>query len=319
MASSVLTITALSLDRYIAIRHPVKSKTISTTTNVKLILLAIWILSCAIMLPLLFVKTLTVQPVQQGILDLVTIPYCHESWPNPTSRQIYDATLIVIIYVIPGCLVISFYSATGRHLMSTNENLSRSNSETSHYMRVMAGRRRVAKMLLVVAVLFALSWLPYNIIVLYTDFNAHNDTPLSALSFALLLGHSHSAQNPVIYCIMNSAFKKGMLTLLRCRWSAQLAPSSSFVVSCLDLPDQSLHKKSCSERRGRKNHCVLLLDHTQSATFLPPNNPEIASLLVRNIAFFQIDTRHPLLGHGQLSASVLSLPEARFNRICSKL
>jgi len=81
----------------------------------------------------------------------------------------------------------------------------------------MAGRRRVARMLWVVAALFALSWLPYHTVSLYLNFVSDNDTvSLTVLSVALLLGHSQSAQNPIVYCIMSSTFKHAMISVLRC-------------------------------------------------------------------------------------------------------
>jgi len=82
----------------------------------------------------------------------------------------------------------------------------------------MAGRRRVARMLWVVAGLFAVSWLPYHAVSLYLNFVSDNDTvSLTVLSVALLLGHSQSAQNPIVYCIMSSTFKHAMTSALRCR------------------------------------------------------------------------------------------------------
>ncbi len=223
MAASVLTITALSLDRFIVIRHPVRSRIISTTGHARIVILLIWMVSCGIMVPLLIVKTLnTPELLHLPAVDVPDIAYCHENWPGARARQTYDVILFVFIYVIPGFVVIVSYSATGCHLMSGIKTLTRQDSEVYQSSKVLAGRRRVAKMLLVLAILFAASWMPYYIIMLYTDFKKDKgqEASLTALSFALLLGHSHSAQNPVIYCVMNSGFKRGMLTLLSCRWRA---------------------------------------------------------------------------------------------------
>ena len=72
-------------------------------------------------------------------------------------------------------------------------------------------------MLWVVAGLFAVSWLPYHAVSLYLNFVSDNDTVLlTVLSVALLLGHSQSAQNPIVYCVMSSAFKHAMASVLRC-------------------------------------------------------------------------------------------------------
>ena len=243
----MLTITALSLDRYIAIRHPVRSRTISTTSHARRIIVCIWIISCGIMIPLLVVRTLNVQK------DIITMGFCHENWPGPSSRKIYDVILFIFIYVIPGTVVVVSYSATGCHLMTANRDLTRTDSEVSQLQKMVAGRRRVAKMLLVLAILFALSWLPYYTIMLYTDFNNTKGASLTALSFALLLEHSHSAQNPVIYCIMNSSFKRGMLLLLRCQWSSHSGPPSPMSVSCFITTNQSIqYQYNCALKSENK-------------------------------------------------------------------
>ena len=66
-------------------------------------------------------------------------------------------------------------------------------------------------MLWVIAGLFAVSWLPYHTVSLYLNFISDNDpVSLTALSVALLVGHSQSAQNPVVYCIMSTTFRHTM-------------------------------------------------------------------------------------------------------------
>lgn len=219
VSASVLTITALSLDRYIAIQHPVRSRSISTTGHVKTVLVLIWAVSVTIMIPLLIIRHLTVNTIDLHLTS-ETLVYCHENWPGLTHRVAYDVFLFVFIYVIPGILVVFFYSTTGCHLLMGTWALQNQGSDIHHSTKVMAGRRRVARMLLILAIIFAISWMPYYICILYMDFNqslGQQNTSLNALSFALLLGHSHSAQNPIIYCIMNNSFKRGMAAIIKCR------------------------------------------------------------------------------------------------------
>jgi 7 transmembrane receptor (rhodopsin family) len=83
---------------------------------------------------------------------------------------------------------------------------------------ITASRRRVARLLIVVAVLFASSWLPYHAVSLYFNFVKKNEpVSLAVLSVALLLGHSQSAQNPIVYCIMSTTFRRAMISALHCR------------------------------------------------------------------------------------------------------
>lgn len=212
VGSSVMTIMFLSLDRYFAIRHPVKSRRITTTGHVTAIVVLIWAVSCGIMTPLATTRTLEGYACLNGDF----LPFCVETWTSDKSRRVFDTFLFVFIYVLPGTVVGLSYTSTGRRLIHGDKSLRHQGSVV--YNHVMAGRRRVARMLLLLAVLFAVSWMPYYVISLYADFGRKGalEESLVALSFALLLGHSHSAQNPILYCTMNRGFQKAASAALRC-------------------------------------------------------------------------------------------------------
>lgn len=65
-------------------------------------------------------------------------------------------------------------------------------------------RRRLANMLVALVVVFATCWLPYVILKVYS-INPVADTNLiqNLLPFCLLLGHTHSAINPIVYWFLN--------------------------------------------------------------------------------------------------------------------
>lgn len=54
----------------------------------------------------------------------------------------------------------------------------------------MAGRRKVARILVLVAVLFAVCWMPYHLLSLFIDFvhNVHSTKALDFLPFTILIG-----------------------------------------------------------------------------------------------------------------------------------
>lgn len=206
---------ALSLDRYLAIRHPVKSRMFSTKSHVKIAIVLIWLLSCVIMVPLAIVKKVFDEVIKED----VHFRSCHEDWSPAQGRRLFDIFIFVFIYIIPGAVIIVSYSTTGCHLLASEKALQRQDSDVYQMYKIMAGRRRVARMLLILAILFAVSWMPYHAINLYTDFSSKREAgnSLMPFSFALLIGHSHSAQNPILYCFTNNSFKRGMVGLLKCQ------------------------------------------------------------------------------------------------------
>jgi hypothetical protein len=84
----------------------------------------------------------------------------------------------------------------------------------SQCTRLVRERRRVARILLLLAVLFAFCWLPYNVLALLFDLGVNKNIKL--FSFALLLGHANSAINPMLYCFMTRNFRRAVRELILC-------------------------------------------------------------------------------------------------------
>jgi len=230
VGASVMTIMLLSVDRYVAVRHPVKSRRFSSAGVVIATALgATWVVAGVIMAPLAAMRSVDSYPsIWDEHLDV-----CRERWPSERARRAFEVALCVFIYVVPGVVVVASYVATGCTLLSGGHHaqlLRRDGDTSSGYGRALAGRRRAAVMLLLVAGLFATFWLPYHVISLYLGFvpsstvtssdDGGAQTGASWLawlrSLSLLLGHSHSAQNPIIYFVMSKAFKRDLIAVLTC-------------------------------------------------------------------------------------------------------
>jgi hypothetical protein len=72
----------------------------------------------------------------------------------------------------------------------------------------------VARILLLLAVLFAFCWLPYNLLALLFDLGVNNN--MKFFSYTLLLGHANSAINPILYCFMTRNFRRAVLEFVLC-------------------------------------------------------------------------------------------------------
>lgn len=215
VAASIFTIATLSVDRLLAIRHPIIFRRVSNTRVATKFIIIIWIVSLVIMIPLLVVRKVD----SHFLLLKEPIHYCHEGW-DISQRQAYDVCLFVFVYVIPGFVIFTSYSLIGSKLWTEDKNLQRTESETSKGIgkHVMSGRKRVAKMLIALAVLFAVCWLPYYIVSLYLDFAKSDDKGfLVVLPFTILLGHSNSAFNPILYFYSSKSFRKYLYRALKCK------------------------------------------------------------------------------------------------------
>ncbi|XP_063428786.1 orexin receptor type 2-like [Mytilus trossulus] len=213
ITASILTITSMSLDRCLAIRHPVRYRHIRTTKYVRIVVVVIWIISLLLAIPMLFVRSTVTTEILPG--DFVT--FCSENWENNLHRQIYDIILLVLIFIIPSSTLLVAYFLMGKKLWVPDRKLSaerpitrrsgQTSSERERSMRNLTlNRRRLAKLCIAIAVVFIMCWTPYFIVSTYLDFRSDvND--IDILSYTLLIGHMHCVTNPIVYCFLHKTFR----------------------------------------------------------------------------------------------------------------
>ncbi|XP_001638985.2 QRFP-like peptide receptor [Nematostella vectensis] len=203
MASSVLTMTAIAFDRYIAIIKPMNH--IMTGKLLKAIVLGIWIVSIAIMIPLIIV--LTVDNYKDDF-------YCDENWKEIASNsvfasKVYTVMLFIIIYIIPFTTMTVLYSIIGQKLWFKKavRNVNREQQRL-----VVCQRRRIVCMLVVVLVAFVCCWLPLQIVTFMAYFSdTHIPRPLYFTGEFLV--RANGALNPLVYFTFSKTFKREVLSL----------------------------------------------------------------------------------------------------------
>ncbi|XP_055584700.1 tachykinin-like peptides receptor 86C [Uranotaenia lowii] len=205
VASSVFTLVAISLDRYIAIVHPLRHRT--SRKKARLFLLIIWALSCVLAAPCLMYSTVMTKRYHNGKTRTV----CYMLWPDgryPTSMAdyIYNLVFLILTYGIPMLIMIVCYSLMGRELWG-----SRSIGEhTERQLESMKSKKKVVRMFIIVVTIFGICWLPYHLFFVYAYHN--NQMTSSSYVQQLYLGFywlamSNAMVNPIIYYWMNSRFR----------------------------------------------------------------------------------------------------------------
>ncbi|RVE62303.1 hypothetical protein OJAV_G00155790 [Oryzias javanicus] len=86
--------------------------------------------------------------------------------------------------------------------------------------------KNTAQTVLVVVVVFCLSWLPHHVVHLWAEFGTF---PLNQASFVLrvaahCLAYSNSSVNPVIYAFLSENFRKAYKQVFKCQTGASNSP-----------------------------------------------------------------------------------------------
>ncbi|XP_059363144.1 thyrotropin releasing hormone receptor 2 [Carassius carassius] len=226
--ASSCSITAFTVERYIAICHPMRAQTVCTVSRAKRIIAGVWAFTCVYCMLWLFLVDIQVNPdgrVQCGYR---------------VSRDLYLPIYLIdfaIFYVIPLLLSIALYGLIARILYLNPlphppdsgtiiaPTLRRSCKEPADAGKAgrqgrpkstLSSRKQVTKMLAVVVVLFALLWMPYRTLVLINSFVSTPYLDAWFLLFCRTCIYANSAINPVVYNLMSQKFRLAFRGLYRC-------------------------------------------------------------------------------------------------------
>ncbi|KAK6468360.1 neuropeptide FF receptor 2-like [Huso huso] len=232
VSASVFTLVAIAVDRFLCIIYPFRQK-LSLPKALGIVLL-IWALAIAIMCP----ATAMLKVVQLNDTDVVhenetySLYTCYENWPEPDMRKAYTTVLFVHIYLAPLSLISIMYGIIGARLFSFHGPERKSSGELPGDRSSISKKKKmkVIKMLVTVAVLFMVSWLPLWTLMMLSDYEDLGEERISFLAsyvfpFAHWLAFFNSSVNPIIYSCFNENFKRGFQAAFSsCRCSQEAEP-----------------------------------------------------------------------------------------------
>uniref|UniRef100_A0A672LMH8 Neuromedin-K receptor n=1 Tax=Sinocyclocheilus grahami TaxID=75366 RepID=A0A672LMH8_SINGR len=101
--ASIYSMTAIAVDRYMAIIHPLKPRLSATAT--KVVIVCIWALAVILAFPLCFYSTTRTMPRR-------TI--CYVAWPRPSEDSfMYHIIVTVLVYMLPLVVMGITYTIVG--------------------------------------------------------------------------------------------------------------------------------------------------------------------------------------------------------------
>ncbi|XP_070544554.1 tachykinin-like peptides receptor 99D isoform X2 [Ptychodera flava] len=233
--ASVFTLSAIAVDRYIAIVHPMRPR--MSKSRAKTIIAFVWVIATIICLPLLIYARTKDLPCKDGKRTI-----CILEWPDGTFSDYdfwYNVASMILAYFLPLSAMAVSYTIVGIKLWVSHAP----GESSSRHREQLKAKRKVVKMMIVVVLLFAICWLPVHVYILLGRHHREiyrSEHIQEIYMFIYWLAMSNSMTNPFIYCWMNDRFRKGFKKALRFLPGVKWKPEDS-----IDAPRPSLVVESC--------------------------------------------------------------------------
>ncbi|MCI4386652.1 hypothetical protein PGIGA_G00064990 [Pangasianodon gigas] len=219
--SSIFSLLAIAVDRYIAIKIPLRYNSLVTNLRAKGIICLCWILSVIIGLtPMLgwhmnstnFTNSSCPPGMTECLFErVVTMDY-----------MVYFNFFVCVLVPLVAMLVIyaRIFMAARRQLRQMEHKTSYSHSEgssaSSSTRSTLQREVHAAKSLAIIVGLFAICWLPLHIINCFTLFCPKCPRPpLWIMYLAIILSHANSVVNPFIYAYRIRDFRLTFRRIIR--------------------------------------------------------------------------------------------------------
>ncbi|PSN53994.1 Allatostatin-A receptor [Blattella germanica] len=191
--ASVYTLVLMSLDRFLAVVHPITSMSIRTERNAIAAIAVTWVVI---------------------LLASVPVYLSHGEVTYTYSSAEHTACIIFFLtsYATPLALICGLYlwllvrlwrgAAPGGHVSAESRR----------------GKKRVTRMVVVVVVIFAVCWFPIQLILVLKSVDKYEITNTSVMIQIIshVLAYMNSCVNPILYAFLSDHFRKAFRKVINC-------------------------------------------------------------------------------------------------------
>ncbi|CAH1956930.1 unnamed protein product [Acanthoscelides obtectus] len=202
---SLLSIAAISINRYILIAWPHLYQSIYTKWKVVLYIGIIWFISYGSQVPILLGKWGTYGMDEK-------LGTC--SIKRDAQGRSAKIALFVLGFALPCIVIIVCYARIFWVVRTSHRKLQQHNTGNKYKRSEM----KITKMVLVIFICFIVCYLPITLVKIFDE--DVNHAPLHVLGYLLI--YLSSCVNPVVYVTMNRQYRLAYLDTLRCRYNSNL-------------------------------------------------------------------------------------------------
>ncbi|KAL2091058.1 hypothetical protein ACEWY4_013321 [Coilia grayii] len=205
--SSILSLLAIAIDRYLRVKIPTRYGSIVTQRKAWLGVCACWLLSALTGVVPMFGwhqplhGNLTSDPIECQFMSVMSMDYM--VYFNFFGWVVLPLSVMIGLYA-------EIFRVIRRQLNRRAE--ATADADTGRYYRK---ELRLAKSLALVVFLFALCWLPLHVMNCVLFFCPGCPMPPSAMFVGILLSHVNSALNPLVYAFRIQRFRTTLLHIAR--------------------------------------------------------------------------------------------------------
>ncbi|EZA62646.1 allatostatin-A receptor isoform X2 [Ooceraea biroi] len=198
--ASVYTLVLMSLDRFLAVVHPIASMSWRTKDHAVLAICIAWAVILIFSTPALMIHG-EVNDVAENLTACRILP--QYEWSH------FQVPFFVTSYVLPLTLICMFYMCMLNRLWRG----SRASAESRR------GKKRVTRLILVVVGVFAACWFPIQVILVIKSVEKFPLTPATLILqiTSHILAYTNSCVNPILYAFLSDHFRKSFRKIIYCR------------------------------------------------------------------------------------------------------
>ncbi|XP_076023205.1 adenosine A2c receptor [Genypterus blacodes] len=206
--TSIFSLLAVAVERYIAIFMPFHYQNLVTSRNAMLVILGTWLL--AILLGLVPLMGWHKTPPKSGycffvlVVDMTYMVYC------------FFFTCVLAPLVVMFLIYAQIFATVKRQVRRIAAEQSGGAEGRARAAASMRREMKTATSLFLVLFLFTICWIPLQIINCFLLLCPECPVPFELLLAAIILSHANSAVNPFLYAYTMTAFRDTFKAIFMC-------------------------------------------------------------------------------------------------------
>ncbi|XP_072169953.1 allatostatin-A receptor-like [Diadema setosum] len=202
--ASVFTLTAISVERYIAIVHPLHFKRWMTPRRTVVLILMIWLLSLG----------LKCRSFAVTVVD-ATSGRCIVTYPSPESRTYFAFQELVTMFLIPIATMLVTQCLIARSLRRDVRRFDADLQSSGPSAKLLLARKKVITLVLIVVLIFVICWTPDGIAYMALGLQLVGPDFLFSTPYNLFVNIAffNSCVNPMVYLIRYPQFRVALKEL----------------------------------------------------------------------------------------------------------
>ncbi|CAK1542565.1 unnamed protein product [Leptosia nina] len=251
---SVLTISAFTLERYLAICHPLHLYAMAGLTRASRIILVLWVVAFVCASPFAMYSDISYRdyPPNSGNISLDSA-FCALMASSPLLEL-----SSIFFFFLPAIFILCLYVTMGCHIRSTRiskKTKSLLNGQIHGETRQAKSRKAIIRMLVAVVIAFFVCWSPFHVQRLFyiygynlAQFHVINE---HLFNVAGALYYVSATVNPILYNVMSARYRLAFKETLFCRKVSRR--SSTFEQSRRETTMSSMTKVKTSFYRESRH------------------------------------------------------------------